>query len=138
MSLKSILVGLSLRINAASQMKFFYILFIVIFVSALLTVCKKNDKALPPPAPVDFIVNNRWECDINGVRYSGTVDTSFLQFTGLPGSMDTILFCTGTSDNKEANIQFELYINRTGWGHDSIQLLSGGNRFTFDTSGKNY
>jgi hypothetical protein len=118
-------------------MKHLFFVFIGVIMLTLFFYCTRNKDELPPP-PIDFTVNNTWECDINGLRYSGTIDTSFIQFNGLPRSRDTILFCTGTSNNKEANIQFELWINRTGWGHDSIQLLSGGNRFTFDTSGKNY
>jgi hypothetical protein len=58
--------------------------------------------------------NNRWECKIDGVEYSGTVDTSFYQLihTDDPHP-DTVIYCNGTSDDKGANIHFNIIVNRT-------------------------
>ena len=121
------------------RMKKLLFAFITITSLIFFSSCKKNGSGPTPPVPpVDFTVSNSWDCDIDGIHYVGTIDTSFLRFSGSSSIIDTVLFCTGTSMDKNANIQFELWINRTGWGHDSIQLTTGGNRFTFDTCGKGY
>ena len=112
--------------------------FFTAYILNLFFSCKKNPDQPPPVLPVDFTVSNSWACDIDGIHYSGTIDTSFLQFRGVANVIDTVVYCTGTSEDKNSNIHFELLINRTGWGHDSIQITAGGNRFTFDTCGKNY
>ena len=119
-------------------MKYSFFIFFGVIILVLSFSCKKNNDEPLPPSPIDFTVNNSWDCDIDGIHYSGTIDTSFLQFSGVANIRDTVVYCTGTSTDKNSNIQFELWINRTGWGHDSIQITTGGNRFTFDTCGKNY
>src|SRR5258705_1170714 len=121
-------------------MRHLFFVFIGGMILSLFFSCKKDSEKppAPPRPPIDFTVSSSWECDIDGTHYTGTIDSSFLKFSGSATIIDTILFCTGTSIDKNANIQFELWINRTGWGHDSIQITTGGNRFTFDTCGKNY
>jgi len=47
-----------------------------------------------PPTPTDpiFIVEGKWECQVDGVFYSGTVDTSFSTITG-SFNQDTMVYC---------------------------------------------
>lgn len=60
-----------------------------------------------------FTVDNTWECDIDGIHYSGTVDTAFIKLTNIYAtSADTMITCTGTSGDKSANIRFRLRLNR--------------------------
>lgn len=65
------------------------------------------------PSSSNFMVDNRWQCQIDGVNYSGTVDTSFLIIRN-PGEInaDTVITITGTADDKKANIKFIITINR--------------------------
>lgn len=46
--------------------------------------------------------------------YSGSIDTSYTRYDGsfLPANPDTIIFCTGTSIDKRANIHFLIDFNR--------------------------
>ena len=57
-----------------------------------------------PPGGPDFTVDGKWECIIDGVPWSGTVDTSFVQIVQTDSRTDTVINCTGTSNDKKANI----------------------------------
>jgi hypothetical protein len=73
-----------------------------------------------PPSP-DFRVDNSWECTIDGVFYSGTIDTSFTTNGDLTYiHPDTVIICTGTSHDKKANIYFYFHSNGTLTAHESI------------------
>lgn len=64
-----------------------------------------------PPIPY---VPGTWQCTIDGVPYSGSIDTSFTRYDGsfMPANPDTIIYCTGTSTDKRANIHFMIETNR--------------------------
>jgi len=69
--------------------------------------------SLPPPGDTStFSVENKWECAIDGITYSGVVDTSFLQVV-FPYRVDSVIICTGTSADKKAHIHFKVTIDRT-------------------------
>lgn len=84
-------------------------------------------------SPVPITVTNTWECTVNGVSYSGTIDTSFLEISRYVNSVDTILYCTGTSLDKKANIHFRFSMNRSYSSSDSVST-DVGNEFDFDTT----
>jgi len=83
-----------------------------------LAACGKppvSDPVVPPvdtipaitdtTAVLDFKVDNTWQCDIDGVTYSGTIDTSFIQVLDtVYNHGDTVVTFTGTAYNKKANI----------------------------------
>lgn len=81
----------------------------LILIVALMARCSKgmgNDIS-------EITVTNSWECEIGGIPYSGSIDTSFLEiYAGSGSNADTMLYCTGTSADKKANIHFRFYINR--------------------------
>lgn len=100
------------------------------------TTLQPHDTTVQPIDTTSFTVDNTWECDIDGVHYSGTVDTTFIQLTNAREMhADTMITCTGTSDDKTANIEFGLRLNRhpqyigdyTGFeGFVVFDTLSGG------------
>ena len=92
------------------------------FITTVLIICNSCKKDLksqvPPTNTTDTSLsvttkNNRWECKIDGVKYSGTIDTSFyhLIHTDDPHP-DTVIYCNGTSNDKGANIHFNIIVNR--------------------------
>src|SRR6476469_1013581 len=85
------------------------------FALGITTSCTRNSSDTMQPLPEDtstFIPTSTWQCNIDGIHYKGTIDTSFTQLTSnSDGHPDTVLTCNGTSDDKKANIQFELNIN---------------------------
>lgn len=111
--------------------------FLAIFLIVSLISCRKdanNNGALN----TDFNVTNTWEATIDGVEYKGTVDTSFLHIHGSGVFTDTIVYCTGTSFDKKANISFKIRFNRTSTRSDLVSTASSAANFMFDTSSKNY
>jgi hypothetical protein len=106
------------------------LLFLLII--ALVSCDKNNDNNTITPV-TDFDVTNTWECQIDGVNYSGSIDTSFFEIFGNMAP-DTMVYCTGTSADKKANIHFRLRVNRTGWKHDSLITQASSAEFNFDTS----
>jgi hypothetical protein len=113
-------------------------LFVILFCLCILS-CRKSENYNPNDNN-NFTVTNTWNCDIDGVHYSGTVDTSIMHRYPYPQTTmaDTLLICTGTSNDKKANIHFYLWINRKAWGHDSILTHVGANSVIFDTTGLDY
>lgn len=88
-------------------------------------------KPPPPPAPVVRGLN-RWQCEINGKLYSGNVDTSYLApFVQTNAHPDTNFVVVGTTDAKDANIYFNVRVNRYYYPETSRR----NNRFmmSFDT-----
>lgn len=101
----------------------------ILFVIALIAMysCSKTQKAdiggvttpVTPPTdtvkvtvPADsFTVDNKWECQVDGVSYSGTIDTSFIRLNS--SLADTVIDCNGTSETNHANIHFQIRIDRT-------------------------
>jgi len=98
--------------------RIFHFPMVIIFLLGVLTSCKKNSPDSPTTPPVVIIppvfnVDGKWECEIEGVGYSGFVDTSFTQIIHPESAHpDTVLDCNGTSYNKKANIHFRIIINR--------------------------
>jgi hypothetical protein len=70
-----------------------------------------------------YTVDNKWECDIDGTHYEGTVDTSYMQLTGI--FPDTMVVCTGTSSDKKANIHFVVKVNRNTQPEGTYTNFSG-------------
>jgi hypothetical protein len=70
-------------------------------------------KTVTPPPPIPYVAGT-WQCMIDGVPYSGTIDTSFTVYDNsfLQDHPDTIIFCTGTSLDKRANIHFMIDFER--------------------------
>lgn len=62
----------------------------------------------------DITVDNKWQCDINGVLYSGTMDTSFINIINSQGTpfYDSLVYFTGTSTDKKSNIAFWINVKR--------------------------
>lgn len=91
-----------------------------------------------PTAPAStFSVDGKWECLVDGVPYKGTVDTSYIVVGPSSTGGDTTIWCTGTSDNKRANIHFRFSVNRSAYSLPTINTSSRGH-FTFDTSGSGF
>jgi hypothetical protein len=88
----------------------------------------------PPTAPL-FTVDSKWGCQVDGVAYSGTIDTSFISFINPGGStlQDTLLECNGTSFDKKANIHFRVRINRTSTNFRDISTNYYNGWISFDT-----
>jgi hypothetical protein len=79
--------------------------------AAIITSCKKEPDN--PTTTSNFSVDNKWECRIDGIDYSGTIDTSFIQITNVTNPHpDTIFECSGTNYGKNANIRLKFVINR--------------------------
>jgi hypothetical protein len=78
----------------------------------------------------------QWECLVDGIPYSGTIDTVF-SIIDNPNYThpDTMVTCTGTSADKKANIAFNMLINRYAYssGFSNREAL-----FAFDTMTPNY
>lgn len=119
------------------------------FVVFLATGCSKKADPTPGPTPTPtpgggnttpttpastFTVDGRWECLADGVPYAGTVDTSYMVTGPSSSGGDTTIWCTGTSDNKRANIHFRFIVNRSAYSSPTINTTSRGH-FTFDTTG---
>jgi hypothetical protein len=61
----------------------------------------------------EFTVDNKWECEVDGIKYSGTIDTSlFTLYVRSPDDTDTARIISGTSYDKKANIIFRFHLNR--------------------------
>lgn len=89
---------------------------------------------VPTPPGADFSVDGKWEFQLNGVPYSGTVDTSFVQLLNPSYSHpDTLIQCTGTSFDKKANVSFVININRGIFPGNTITTNLGKASFIFDT-----
>jgi hypothetical protein len=87
-----------------------------------------------PPIPY---VAGTWQCTIDGVPYSGTIDTSYTRYDGsfIAAHPDTIVFCTGTSLDKRANIHFMIDFERFITGALPYSSTSFNQAvFAFDTS----
>ena len=86
----------------------------------------------PPVEVPDFAVSDSWQCTINGINYTGSIDTSFMEIhSDFGSSRDTLLYCTGTSFDKKSNIFFRLFINRTSTAGDPNYPII--QEFSFDT-----
>jgi hypothetical protein len=116
---------------------FIFLLITFIFYIATFTSCTKP--STNTPVGVDTISNlnfsNSWQCMIDGVSYSGTVDTSFMEVVYYT-SFDSIIVCTGTSANGKAHIHFKVSMNRTKF--PAIGVDNGSNSYlVFDTAASN-
>ena len=116
---------------------FIYLLIIFIFYVSVITSCSKP--STNTPVGVDTIPNlsvtNSWQCTIDGVSYSGTVDTSFMEVIYYT-SFDSIIVCTGTSENGKAHIHFKVSMNRTKFPATGVD--NGSNSYIiFDTAASN-
>lgn len=92
----------------------------------------------PPPSPT-VIIDNKWECTIDGINYSGTIDTSFIKINNPTyPNPDTIVNCTGTTPDKKANIFIWLRINRTTYPASVWNSSAGNEVVVFDTLSSNF
>ena len=76
---------------------------------------------------------------MDGIIYSGTIDTSFMYLNNPTYSNpDTVVICTGTSYDKKANIHIRLLINRSSIpvGYYTSKAYNAG--LVFDTSSTNF
>lgn len=118
----------------------FYLLFFDPDIHFICLSCNKNPsqpvEPEPPIIPGDtthnppytgITVDNKWQCEVDGVQYFGTIDTSFSKM-----GPDTLINCTGTSNDKKSNISFWIRINRRNYAN-SISSQYNAN-FSFDTS----
>jgi len=81
------------------------------------------------PSIPDFTVTNTWECTIDDIHYTGTIDTSFtVRGDSTYTYPDTVITCTGTSSDKKANIYFNFYANGTTAVHATNSITE------FDTT----
>ncbi|KAA9041240.1 hypothetical protein FW778_04175 [Ginsengibacter hankyongi] len=112
-------------------------IFFFILLSQTFVACHKADTSVPDVPPVDFSVNNTWQCEVGGITYSGSIDTSFYKIIGA-GMQDTILYLSGSSANGKANITMKMFINRTSFRSDTMHITYGISYFRFDTSSNNY
>lgn len=121
-------------------------LLLLVFAISVNTSCKKtpaSDPVIPdqqppvdttvttppePPAP-DIIVDNKWQCEVNGILYSGTIDTGFQD-----AQFDSLIYCTGTSNDKKANIAFWININRKAHPDGVLSSVSYDAYMNFDTA----
>jgi hypothetical protein len=107
-----------------------------------------GDSIPPVKPPVDstkktdttsnIYIAGSWQCQVDGVDYSGTIDTSFTRYDSTEYSdqrlhPDTVLFCVGSSSDKRANISFQLRFNR--YPTRNIPYFTG--TFNFDTCSDN-
>lgn len=143
-------------------MKLKHCISILITISFLLFIlsCKKNfDTQIPPVVPsdtskpklpidttnpslpnVDSLKDlNKWECEVDGIKYSGSIDTSFFRISD-PGTnyTDTLIQCSGTTFDKKSNIYFSVPINRTRRTNAFSSAFLSGSTTVFDTSTVNY
>ena len=81
---------------------------VIIFLSGVIGSCTKTEVSSNPTVPVQTV--NNWQCQIDGVLYNGTIDTSAVHVSAI-GSDTTILFA-GTSSDKKHNILFSITVNR--------------------------
>jgi len=105
-----------------------------------------NPGGQPPPKPPDSTstpptyVAGSWQCTIDGIDYSGTIDTSFTRHDSSISTShpDTAIFCTGTSFDKRANIHFQLSFNRQRQPTQyPFSTAVGGAVLNFDTCSDN-
>lgn len=113
--------------------------------------CKKNfDTQITPVVPsdtskpslpnVDSLKDlNKWQCEVDGIQYSGSIDTSFFKILD-PGTnfADTLIECSGTTFDKKSNIYFTVQINRTRRTNNFSSTFLFGSTTVFDTSSVNY
>lgn len=96
----------------------------------------------PPVLPVvttpadssGIVVDNKWECELDGVPYYGTIDTSFTRLLFSSSPPDTIIECTGTSNDKRANIHFRILLNRKVTSDNIFITAKPTSYLIFDTS----
>ncbi len=120
--------------------------FVCVILILSLHSCSKTPGTAPPPQPPtdtipippttqpggNFVIDGKWQCEIDGKFYSGTVDTSFMWISNPTRSHpDTVVECTGTALDKKANIHFKIFINRKSAQPVSIVTSSG--LLLFDT-----
>ncbi len=77
-----------------------------------------------------------WQCAVDGKNYSGTVDTTFVQYlTSLSaGHPDTAFYCTGTTTDKGANLHLQFLLNRYPIGAtNTVSSAYNQLQFAFDT-----
>lgn len=94
---------------------------IAVLILFIITGCHRNTVTPDGPKQVqvpDSVINayysGSWQAQVDGVNYTGTIDTSYTLYDSsiISGHPDTLLSCTGTSLDKGANIHFQFRINR--------------------------
>jgi len=111
------------RRKLMNPIKYSEILRVVLAMLIIASCNKPQDTPQNPNPPVapEFTVDNKWECEVDGIKYSGTIDTSFFQvFRDAVQNPDTAWLITGTSNDKKANIHFKFHLNRNSysWRND--------------------
>jgi hypothetical protein len=109
----------------ASQATFLCLAFAIL----LLQSCLRTMIPLPVPPPSGLgqkppaqptqtdtfrYIKGTWGCTIDGVPYSGAIDSSFTHYDSSHDAnhRDTVIFCTGSSAGKQATIHFQIDFNR--------------------------
>lgn len=105
----------------------------------ILASCSKPHETPPdpdpdPPAPHEFTVDNKWECEVDGIKYSGTIDTSIYKvFVSSLGDIDTTILISGTTYNKTANIVFNFHLTRNA-NTSQVAIENYGATIVFDNT----
>jgi len=111
-----------------------------LFLLFILQACNKNSN--PPTAkPLNTTYfKGSWQCQVDGIEYHGTIDTSYTKFSisSVTSKADTFIYCTGTSLDKRANIHFQLDFDRhTIRSSPYYSTLLNEGRIDFDTCSDN-
>ena len=129
-------------------MKFFFTNALILFLLSLTiyTSCTKPLSS-PLPIPVDtlplppadtstFSVDNKWQCVIDGISYSGIVDTSFMRIVFPYYDVDSVIVCTGSSLDKKVQVHFKVTVDRKKFPGSGVNNNSN-TYLVFDTSANN-
>lgn len=82
----------------------------------------------------DILVDNKWQCEIGGVLYSGTMDTSFINIINSQGTpfYDSLVYFTGTSTDKKTSIAFWINVKRNLYPNGIFSSSQGMSSLSID------
>jgi hypothetical protein len=122
----------------------------MLFTVLFFTSCSKpaepqpgdNDTTTGPPIDTStYSVANVWECNIDGVHYTGTVDTSFMRIVFPYYAVDSVIVCTGTTADKKTQVHFKLTLDRKNFPVTGIRnesnMIPANTFIALDTSADN-
>jgi hypothetical protein len=91
------------------------VLFFIILQSCHRSSVKPDAPEPLPDSVLNAYYSGSWQAQVDGVNYSGTIDTSYTLYASsiISGHPDTLFSCTGTSSDKRANVHFQFLINRS-------------------------
>lgn len=120
-------------------MRYILLLLLILVIYTASNSCTKAPQE--PITPTDslpagsYTAANKWECTIDGIKYSGNVDTSFMELFWYYQEHDSIIACTGTSEDKRSHIQFKVAMDRTA--HPASGVYDGHSYIIFNTDAGN-